>query len=257
MNSSSVRGRSDRSTSSSRVREHRREELRHAAARSASRTCCSTGSASSIVASARSASRSDQPRFTSASRASVASFASATSAVGGAELLLQLEHHSLRGLQAYALDRLEPFHVVARDRAAQFGRRRARDDGERDLGTDAGDAEQQLEQLTLVGCREPVQLQRVLADDRVNLDRDLAAAEPLRRRRGMDEVADAVDVDDQAASGPPRDPASQARDHASTLRVRTDVPAPPARVPAGSSIRPRFERLRPRSRDSPRGWCHP
>ena len=47
-------------------------------------------------------------------------------------------------------NRLEPREVVARDRAPQLGRRRARDDRERHLRPDPGDAEQQLEQLALV-----------------------------------------------------------------------------------------------------------
>ena len=62
----------------------------------------------------------------------------------------------------------------------KLGRRRAGDDRERDLRADAGDAEQQLEELALLGSREPVQLQRVLADDRVDLDRHLTVAEPMR-----------------------------------------------------------------------------
>src|SRR5262249_1551838 len=60
--------------------EHGCEELRHAAARSASRTCSSTGSDPSTAASARSASSRDQPRLTSASRASVSSTGSDASA---------------------------------------------------------------------------------------------------------------------------------------------------------------------------------
>ena len=55
----------------------------------------------------------------------------------------------------------------------------------------------ELEELALVGRREAVQLQRVLADDGVHLDRDLAVAEAVHRRRRVHEVADAVDVDDE------------------------------------------------------------
>ncbi len=65
--------------------------------------------------------------------------------------------------------------------------------------------------------REAVERERVLADDGVDLDRDLAAAEALHRRRGVDEVADAVHVDDETLSRTPRDPAAQPRDHALSL----------------------------------------
>src|SRR5207237_4712661 len=91
----------------------------------------------------------------------------------------------------------------------------------------AVDAEQELEQPALVGGREPEELERVLADDGVDLDGDLAVAEALDRRCGVDEIADAVDVDDQAGAGPAGDPPSQARDHGVTLRIRTDVPLLP------------------------------
>ena len=105
-----------------------------------------------------------------------------------AELLLQLEHDALRGLEADAGNRLEPLHVVARDRAPQLGGRRAGDDRERDLRPHARHAEQQLEELALLGGREAVELQRVLADDGVDLDRDLAACRAAgptaSRRRG-------------------------------------------------------------------------
>ena len=158
------------------LREHRRQELAaHAAARSASRTCSSTGSASSTVARARSASSSDQPRLTSASRASVCVVRVRCEGVGDAQLLLQVEHDPLGGLEPDPWDRLEPLHVVARDRTAQLGRCRAGDDRQCNLRPDARDAEQQLEQLALLGRREPVELERVLAHDRVDLDRDLAA----------------------------------------------------------------------------------
>ena len=70
-------------------------------------------------------------------------------------------------------NRLEARGVVARDRAAELGRRGAGDDRERDLRPDSRDAEQELEQLALVGRREAVELQRVLAHVQVGLDRRL------------------------------------------------------------------------------------
>src|SRR5207248_9038645 len=105
---------------------------------------------------------------------------------------------------------------VAHDRASQLRGCRARHDCERDLGPDAVDAEQQLEELALLRGRESVQLQGVLADDRVDLYCDVAAPEPLHRGCGVDEVADAVHVDDEALPRPPRHAAAQPGDHATT-----------------------------------------
>src|SRR5439155_414334 len=75
--------------------------------------------------------------------------------------------------------------------------------------------------LALVAVREPVELEGVLADVQIRLDRDLGAQlrAPQRARRRLDEVADAADVEDEPAVGPPADgSASQARDHEAALR---------------------------------------
>ena len=52
--------------------------------------------------------------------------------------------------------------------------------------------------------REPVELECVLPDDEVRLDRDLAVAlgQPQRGRRRRDEIPDAVDVEDEAVRTP-------------------------------------------------------
>src|SRR6185503_550986 len=76
----------------------------------------------------------------------------------------------------------------------------------------------------LVGGGEAVELQRVLAHDRVDLDRHLAVvggtcAETLDRRRRVDEVADPVHLDDEAAAGAPGDAAAKPRDHEAILRA--------------------------------------
>ena len=117
---------------------------------------------------------------------------------GRAELLLQLEHDPLRGLLADAGDRLEARRVVERDRAPQLGRGRAGDDRERDLGPDAVDAQQVDEEVALLGGPEAVELERVFADVEVGLDGQLVAGAPQHRRRRLDEVADAVHVEDEA-----------------------------------------------------------
>ena len=96
--------------------------------------------------------------------------------------------------------------------------RRAGDDRERDLGADAADAQQVHEEVTFVRGGEAVELERVLADDEVRLDGQLVAAATEQRGRRLDQVADAVHVEDEARRREPGALAAQTRDHAATLR---------------------------------------
>ena len=66
--------------------------------------------------------------------------------------------------------------VTQRDRAPELRRRRARHHGERDLGPDPVDGEQQREELTLVRVGEAVELERVLTDVEICLDGRLPPA---------------------------------------------------------------------------------
>ena len=113
---------------------------------------------------------------------------------------LQLEDDALRRLSPDAGNRLEARRVLTRDRAAKLGRRRARDDRERDLRADARDREQLLEELSLCGVGEAVQLEGVFADVEVRLDRHLLRASGLceRARRRLDEIADPAHVEHEA-----------------------------------------------------------
>ena len=61
--------------------------------------------------------------------------------------------------------------VAGRDRAQQVARRAAGEDGERHLRPDRLDADQQQEQVALLLGGEAVELQRVVADDQVGVDR--------------------------------------------------------------------------------------
>src|SRR5438105_4333098 len=137
-----------------------------------------------------------------------------------AEFLLQLQHDALRRLLADPRDRLEPCRVLEDDRTPQLRGRRAGHDRERDLRPDAVDGQQLHEQLALRRLGEAVQLQGVLADVQVRVERDLRGSVRLahcRRRRGND-VANSADVDDETL-GRVRDRAStQARDHPAILR---------------------------------------
>ena len=138
----------------------------------------------------------------------------------GAELLLQLEHDPLGGLLADPGDRLEARRVLEHDRAAQVGGRRAGDDRERDLRPDPGHREQVQEELALGRLGEAVELQRVLADVQVGLDDDLAPALGGAHRAGRrrEEIADAVDVEDEAVRRTPGELSPQAADHPPAIR---------------------------------------
>ena len=65
--------------------------------------------------------------------------------------------------------------VAERDRPAELGGRRARDDRERHLRADAAHRQQVHEQVALLGVGEPVELQRILPDVEVGLDGQLGA----------------------------------------------------------------------------------
>ena len=105
--------------------------------------------------------------------------------------------------------------VAERDRLAELGRRRAGDDRERDLRADPADRQQMDEELALVGVGEAVELQRVLADVEVRLDRHLRPGRrtPEDARRRGHEVADAVHVEHEPVAAPARRPAAEPRDH--------------------------------------------
>src|SRR5215211_117920 len=133
-----------------------------------------------------------------------------------ADLLAQLEHDALRGLLADPGDRLEARGVLERDRAAQLRRRRPGDDRERDLRAHAVDAEQVHEQVTFLRRAEAVELERVLPNVQVRLYGQLVAVAPQHRRRRLDEVADAVHVENEPRGGQARTLAAKARDHAAT-----------------------------------------
>src|SRR5262249_31109771 len=91
---------------------------------------------------------------------------------------------------------------------------------ERDLRADAGDGEQELEQLALLGVCEPVELECVLPYDEVRLDRQLLRplGEPQRCGRRRDEVADAADVEHEPVGAPRDGLPAEARDHPDTVR---------------------------------------
>ena len=98
---------------------------------------------------------------------------------GARQTILQLEHDALRRLLADAGNRGEPREVAPLDRAQQLLRLDPRQHRQRDLRTDAADADQPLEQLLLEQRREAVQRQRVLAH--VGMDPQRDARRPARR----------------------------------------------------------------------------
>ncbi len=97
----------------------------------------------------------------------------------------------------------------------QVGGRRVREDRERDLRADTGNREQELEELALGRLCEAVELERVFADVEVGVERDFFPTLRLVQRAlgRLDEVADPVDVEDDAVEPPRDDPTPEARDH--------------------------------------------
>ena len=93
------------------------------------------------------------------------------------------------------------------------------DDRQRNLQADAVDRQQVDEEVALVRRAEAVELQRVLADVQVRLDRQIALARvPQHGGCRLDEVADAVDVEHQPGSRKAGRTSAQPRDHAGTGR---------------------------------------
>ncbi len=223
MNSSSVRGRSERSSSSSPSASSTGETSRwrgHAACLRAWRTRSSGGSAGID----RREHRLGVDDGVAELDESVASNDVAVSVCGLFLLLdrqrpLQLEDDALRGLAADAGNRLEPRGVLARDGPAQLGRRRPGDDGERHLRAHSRDGEQLLEELALGRVGEPVQLERVLPDVEVRLDGDVLRAARLRQRarRRLDEIADPADVEHEAFGAAPDRLPAELGDHEATF----------------------------------------
>jgi len=161
--------------------------------------------------------------------------------LGRAQPVLELQHHPLRGLAADPRDRLEAREVVARDRAPELRGRRPGDDRKRHLGADPGDAEQQLEEIALVGRGKTVELEGVLANMGVNLDRRLRPDARRHARCGGDEIADPADIDQKARGRACGNGAAQARDHGA-LPGPVDLPKPalPRRV-IEVTVRPRAD----------------
>jgi hypothetical protein len=190
--------------------------LAHAACLRAWRTCSSTDNDSSTSASALGV----EQRPTELHQSVPRSKAVATSETRVREFCLELQHNTLRSLQPDPGDGLEALHVVARDRATELSGSRARDDRQRHLRPHAVHAQQKLEQLALVGGREAVELQRVLTDDGVHLDRDLALAQAMHRGSRVHEVADAVHIDDERLPDPPGRRPAEPGDHDATARQR-------------------------------------
>ena len=163
----------------------------HAACRSAARTCSSTGSSSSTSGERALGVERATSRARRARRARAASRRPPRRRWRDAGRRASPSARARRAARSCGRSRGSPRSAPcprARSRGAAR-RRRAGDDRERDLRPDAGHAEQQLEQLALVGRREAVELERVLAHVEVGLD--ASSPSPTRalhraasRRRG-------------------------------------------------------------------------
>src|ERR1700733_6382048 len=115
-------------------------------------------------------------------------------------LVLKFEHEARGELRAHARRSRHHGLVLSRDRCAQGFRRERAENPQRDLGANALHALQQAKPIALAGREEAVQSDRVFAH--IGFD------EQLRRltqggncaqgaSRGGDQIADAIDVEDQ------------------------------------------------------------
>src|SRR6266851_1714749 len=84
-------------------------------------------------------------------------------------LVAQLAHHALGHFGAYARDGVEPFDILARDRAHQLIGRQHGEYRQRELGADVLHQHQEVEGLLLGAREKAVQRERVLAHDLANL----------------------------------------------------------------------------------------
>src|SRR4051812_8929406 len=142
--------------------------------------------------------------------------------IGGrrrADLLAQLDDDALRRALADPGHGLEALGVARGDRGEQLARRAARQHGQRHLRPDRLDAEQQQEQVALLLAAEAEQRDRVVAQDRVRVQRDVLADRrhaAQRLGRHGEPVADAAGEDDDVVGPPDGDLAAHQRDHAAT-----------------------------------------
>ena len=168
--------------------QHRCEELaRHAALRSASRTRSSTGRSGSTRGERLLGLDERVPELDERVARDELARSTARPATGTASAIEPSSSSTIRSavflpMPGIAWKRAES---LERDRALELLRRRARDDGERDLRPDAAHAEELDEQRALGGVGEAVELERVLADVEVRLDRHLGAPSARRSTLGV------------------------------------------------------------------------
>ena len=153
-----------------------------------------------------------QPRPTRASRDLVAATrpwpaapggAAGATGRGGADLVAQLEDDALGALAADAGHLGQGDEVAAGDRGAQRVRRVDGEHGQRQPRPDAGDGLHLLEDVALLVGGEPVEGQRVLADDQGRRQAGLAArgaGRPPSPGVVCTQHADPADLDDDRSS---------------------------------------------------------
>ena len=132
------------------------------------------------------------------------------------QTILQFENDPLRCFFADAGDVGQPRDVAALDRFDELERFEAGQHRERELRSNAPDADQPFEQLLLEPRRETIKRDRVFAHVRVDAQRELAAgvADAVERgQRHEHVVPDAADVDRDSVGMFFENPASEIRDH--------------------------------------------
>ena len=192
----------------------------HTRPASAARTRSEVGRSASTLRRESSASATDMPSPTRASRAAVWSStptAGSSSRDDRADLVLEVDHQALGGLSADSRDARKQRVVSDRDGSPDLVGRVARDDRQGGLGTDPRDAQQQLEQLALGGARKPEQLERVFTHVQMRYQRDLGPVgverQPTGTRGGTQQVPHACHVQHDKPAVDAGHPAAQLGDH--------------------------------------------
>src|SRR4249920_1832757 len=141
------------------------------------------------------------------------------------DLVLELDDHALRALATDARYLAQLQQVLGRNRAAQLVRTEYRQRSLRQLGSDSGRSQQELEEFPLISRGEAVQRERVFSNDERRRERCLLSDTKTSYRVGAADRlnAQAANLDDCRCGSDLGDQAGQLGDHASRLDGERDL----------------------------------
>ncbi|MFT5354003.1 MAG: hypothetical protein ACI9KE_001203 [Polyangiales bacterium] len=113
------------------------------------------------------------------------------------ELIFEVEEDALDGLLAHAADAFESRAVFTLNRSRQRIGVEGAENRERELGPNAGDAQEGAEGVLVFGGLKPIEHEGVFTRVRVNVERELSVSQaPKATQWNEDLVADAVHVEE-------------------------------------------------------------